>query len=113
MKTDPTPYGSNPALDDLYEDLIVIENRETDAIMFGRHDLLPEIRKSMLPIKAKINAVEGMVIYEEASKIVLEEKLNYLERELNGLDNENPRRAALESDFRLVRGALFATAILN
>lgn len=61
-----TPYGADPALDALYEELMVIENREIDAISYGRLDLLPEIRLEQLPLKARINRMEGCSVYEEA-----------------------------------------------
>lgn len=67
MTPTPTPYGDNPSLDDLYEQLIVIENREIDAIMFGRLDLLPSIRAEQIPLKRLINQTEGITIYPEAA----------------------------------------------
>lgn len=62
----PTPYGANATLDDMYEQLGSIEARELDAIEFGRIDLLPEIRRQMLPLKRIINQTEGITIYPEA-----------------------------------------------
>ena len=65
------PYGSNPELDALYEELGAIEEKEIHHIEAGMIGRLPEIRESMLPLKAKINAMEGMVIYPEAYKPVV------------------------------------------
>ena len=62
----PIPYGTDPDLDALYEALGLIEEREIHAIEFGRLDLLPSIRAEQLPLKARINRVEGTEIYEEA-----------------------------------------------
>ena len=64
----PTPYGANPELDELYAQLGLIEERETDAIMCGRLDLLPEIRAAQLPLKRQINAMDTCVIYPEAEE---------------------------------------------
>lgn len=62
----PIPYGTDPDLDAIYAELGIIEEREIDAINFGRLDLLPEIRKEQLPLKRRINDAEGCLIYEEA-----------------------------------------------
>ena len=62
----PTMYGENPILDAIFEELMVIENLEIDAISYDRLDLLPSIRESMIPIKARINEIEGFIIYPEA-----------------------------------------------
>lgn len=61
------PYGKNPELDALYDELSVAEQREIDAKLAGRRDLLPEIGEAMLPLKAKINEIEGQLVYPEAS----------------------------------------------
>ena len=66
MISNPIPYGTDPELDALYAALGVIEEREIDAIEYGRLDLLPEIRREQLPLKARINATEGQPIYPEA-----------------------------------------------
>ena len=63
----PIPHGTNPELDELYQQLCNIEQREIDAIVYGRNDLLPAIREEMLPIKRQINAIEPCVIYPEAN----------------------------------------------
>jgi hypothetical protein len=60
------PYGQDQNLDDLYDQLGVIEQREIDAIHYGRLDLLPSIRAEQLPLKRRINDAEGCLIYEEA-----------------------------------------------
>jgi len=67
MEGNPIPYGADPDLDALYEQLGAIEQREIDAIMYGRLDLLPEIRKEQLPLKRQINEIEGFAIYPEAA----------------------------------------------
>jgi hypothetical protein len=66
--TTPTysPPGQSADIEALYDALAPLEQREHDAIDYGRLDLLPEIRRSMLPIKAQINAAEGFPIYPEA-----------------------------------------------
>lgn len=53
-------------------------------------------------------AVMARVIPKAPAPSPLAERLDYLERELTGLDNENPRRAALESEFRKVRLAIYS-----
>jgi hypothetical protein len=67
MSTTPIPYGANPDLDELYDRLSVIEQHEIDAMIFGRRDLLPEIREKQLPLKRQINEIEGSPIYPEAA----------------------------------------------
>lgn len=67
MPTSPIPYGENPQLDELYDSLSLIEQREIDAIIYGRKDLLPEIRQAQLPLKRQINEIEGCIIYPEAA----------------------------------------------
>lgn len=62
----PTPYGTNAELDELYSQLGEIEQREIDAIECGRLSLLPSIRAEQLPFKRQINAAEGCIIYPEA-----------------------------------------------
>ncbi len=64
----PTKPGEDTTLDALYSELGLIEQREIDAIEFGRRDLLPEIRKLMLPLKKRINEIEGIEIYPEAAQ---------------------------------------------
>lgn len=64
MEPRPSLPGERPELDALYDDeLAPLEQREADAIEYGRLDLLPGIRAAMLPIKAKINELEGIEIY--------------------------------------------------
>lgn len=61
--------NSTPAeIDALYDELAPLEQREFDAIHFGRLDLLPEIRAAQIPIKRRINAAEGQVMYPEAAE---------------------------------------------
>jgi hypothetical protein len=110
MKTNPTPYGENPALDALYDRLGVIEEKEIFCIEAGLIGRLPEVRESMLPLKRAINAIEGFELYdlvEETKR--LDNKLSNLERDLNGLPNDDPRRIPLEAEYGRVRRALYAS----
>lgn len=109
MKT-PTPYLENPALDALYSELGLIEQREFDAIAFGRLDLLPTIREEMVPLKRRINAMEGMEIYDIAVEVErLGQKMSDAERDLTGLPNDDPRRAPFLAEFVRAKNLLFST----
>jgi len=104
------PHGTNPALDALYEELMVIESRECDAIEFGRLDLLPTIREDMVPLKRRINAIEGFDAYDISVEVErLDKKLSDAERDLTGLPNDDPRRAPFLAEYARAKHLLFST----
>ena len=114
MKTAPTPYGANPALDALYTELGDIEQREFDAIEFGRPDLLPSIRESMVPLKRRINAMEGFELYDNSVEVArLDKKLSDAERDLTGLPDDDSRRVPFLAEYARAKTLLFSTTNPN
>lgn len=57
------PVGENAELENLYSQLSELDEKEIFALECGARDKLESIRKEMLPIKQRINELEGEEIY--------------------------------------------------
>jgi hypothetical protein len=54
----------NLELEEAFQKLGELEDREFFAIESGQFDRLPDIRRAMIPIKQEINRLEGFPVYD-------------------------------------------------